>query len=346
MRILFFRSAFGTVLQRGGTALCVLVLRLPTGLQIMAELKDETNVEQGTINPDVEHLLLIGEPLEIYDAFGYSELNRYLEEVAQVSAGFSDEVKRAILERRDAHKPRLILTNDATFQFVDRWDVYDESETPPGSFALLQLRGVMRSQSGLSTPGVDRLVQDLRAAYNNKNVEAVVIETNSGGGESLAGTILKSGIQERNKPVIGFAHLAASAAMRALSGADEIIASGEGSEFGSIGTMFTLDAKFLNKYRARFADFYGATAPKKNSDFRSAIAGDFSTIQQRADEKTAAFQNEIRRERPLKGSEKMIAETLDGSMFAAMESKRRGLIDGIGTMQYAIKRARALKTKY
>lgn len=313
----------------------------------MSEIKDELNAEQISTNPDIERFLLTGEPLEIYDAFGFSELNKYLEEVAHISAGFKSEVKQAILERRDAQKPRLILTpGDATFQFVDKWDVYSEADTPPGSFALLQLRGVMRSQSGLSTPGVDRLVQDLRAAYNNRNIDGVIIETNSGGGESLAGTILKSGIQERNKPVIGFAHLAASAAMRSLSGADEIIASGDGSEFGSIGTMFTIDAKVLNKYRARFADFYGATAPNKNSDFRGAISGDFNAIQRRVDEKTLAFQNEIRRDRPLRGSEKTITETLDGSMFAALESKKRGLIDGIGTMQYAVKRVRALKSKY
>ena len=158
--------------------------------------------------------------------------------------------------------------------------------------------------------------------------------------------MLKSAIQERNKPVIGFGHLVASAAYRALSGTDEIIASGNGAEFGSIGTMVTIDQKILNKYRQRFADFYGAGAPGKNQDFRAAIAGDFSGIQRRVDELTAAFQAEIAKERALQGGKETVKETLNGSVFSANDAKRRGLVDMVGNMQTAVKRVKALRGKY
>jgi len=309
-------------------------------------MEETTKIEAGQ-NRDIESFLANAGALEIDFDFGLNEYFRYLEDLRLLSLGlpFSDI---GISERRHSALPKLITPSESAngFRFVDSWDVYDPSVTPVGSIALLKLNGVMRAQSGISSPGVDRMVNDLRAAYANQNVSGVIIETNSGGGESMAGNILQSAIQERNKPVVGFGHLVASAAYRALSAADEIIASGPGAEFGSIGTMITMDAKTLNKYRERFSDFYGSGAPGKNQDFRQAIAGDYSGIQKRVDGLTASFQNNIRSLRPLRGSESRISETLNGSVYDAMDSKSRGLVDMIGTMQTAVKRINALKGKY
>lgn len=306
--------------------------------------------EQGSppYNSDIEAFLLNAGSLEIDVQFGLTEYFRYLEDLRLIGLGFKFK-DLGISERRHSAMPRLV-TGDGpggTFRFVDNWNLRDEKfETPPGSIAVLKLQGVMRSQSGLSSPGVDRMISDLRTAYGNDNIIGVVIESNSGGGESLAGTMLKSAIQERNKPIVGFGHLVASAAYRALSGADEILASGNAAEFGSIGTMVTLDSKTLAKYRERYADFYGANAPGKNQDFRAAIAGDYSGIQRRVDDLTDAFQSEIKRDRQLQGGAAMVRETLNGSVFNAIESKKRGLVDMVGTMQTAVKRIKALRGKY
>ena len=299
-------------------------------------------------NRDVEAFLVNVGSLEIDKLFGLNEYFRYLEDVQLRVMGFSFE-ELGIAERRHSCNPKMLVPAEGpagTFRFVDRWNVYDTNETQPGSIALLKLQGVMRAQSGLSSPGVDRMVSDLRAAYANQNVDGIIIETNSGGGESMAGTMLKSAILERNKPVVGFAHLAASAAYRALSGADEILGSGPSSEFGSIGTMVTLDAKMLSKYKERFMDFYGKDAPEKNGDFRAVILDDFSKIQNRVDTLTEAFQAEIKRDRNLQGDAATIKETLNGSVWNAIDSKKRGLVDMIGTMQTAVKRVKALRGKY
>lgn len=304
--------------------------------------------QQGHENRDIELFLSGNQNLEIDLQFGISELNRYLEDLQMLQLGvpFSE---LGIYARRQSKQPRVMCldaANDGTYSFASWRDLYSKKEIPQNSIALLQLSGVMRSQSGMSSPGIDSFVEDLMNAYNHPNVMGVIIETNSGGGESLAGNMLNSAIQDRNKPVVGFGHLVASAAYRALSGADEIIASSEASEFGSIGTMISLDNKILNKYRSRFADFYGGSAPGKNSDFRAAISGDFSGIQKRVDELTLSFQNQIKASRQLRGSESTINETVNGSMFNAIESKKRGLVDMVGTMQTAVKRVKALRGKY
>lgn len=299
-------------------------------------------------NADIERFLISAGSLEMDFHFGLNELNKYLEDLRLLSLGVAFS-ELGIAQRRHESKPGLILPLDdaGTYRFVSRYNLNNpENPIPANSIALLKLSGVMRSESGISTPGISGMISDLREAYANDAIKGVIIETNSGGGESIAGTMLKSAIEERNKPVIGFGHVVASAAYRALSGADEIIGSSQSAEFGSIGTMISVDGSILNEYRQRYADFYGQGAPKKNAEHRAALMGDFSEIQKRVDDLTESFQNEIRNSRNLQGSAAKIAETLNGSMFDAVEAKKRGLVDMIGNMQTAVRRVYALEDKY
>jgi ClpP class serine protease len=110
--------------------------------------------------------------------------------------------------------------------------------------------------------------------------------------------------------------------------------------------MVQLDMRALAEYRERISEFYGADAPNKNGELRRALAGDYSGIQQRVNELTAQFHNEIKRDRPLRGDAEKIKDTLSGKMFDASEGKRRGLVDAIGTLPFAVKRVFSLKSKY
>lgn len=304
------------------------------------------NIAEGVapLNRDIENFLLTSEFLELDFDYGFQQLNIYLQDLMFLRSGgkFKD---LGIAERRHSLAPRLIVPSDASFTIVDKWDLMGNN-TPPGSIALLKLSGVMRSQSAMSSPGVDRLASDLRTAYNNQNVKGIVLETISGGGETMAGNMLKSALTERNKPVVGFGHLGASAAFRALSGTDEIIAAGDGAEFGSIGTMISLDNKMMAKLSTRFTEIYGSDTPNKNGEFRKALAGDFSGLQDRVNQLTKSFHDEIKRDRPLQGDASRIKDTLSGAMFSAKEAKSRGLVDAIGNLNFAVRRVNALQSKY
>lgn len=297
-------------------------------------------------NADIEAFLLNAGTLEIDARHGLSELARYFQELQARAAGVAYS-ELGISTRRDSSRPQILELTDTpgTYTFASAYDLRNtEQKVKPGSIALLKLSGVMRSESGISTRGMDALSEDLRLAYANPNISGVIIETNSPGGESLAGTLLRSTITERNKPVVGFGHLVASAAYRALSAADEIILSGAGAEAGSIGTMVALDAQLIQNLRNRSINLYGSTAPNKNSAGRGIMAGDFLPLQKQVDASTLNFQNEVRDSRPLSGSAETIAETLDGSMWLAEEAKNRGLVDLVGNMQLAIRRVQLLST--
>lgn len=306
------------------------------------------NRQTSPLNLDIEQFLMSSQLLELDFEFGLQQMNMYLQDLMMVKSGGKKLVVENIRARAAAAMPRLIVPNESSaagFTLVDKWDMMD-GNVPAGSIALLKLSGVMRTQSGFSSPGVDRLATDLRSAYNNTNIRGVVLETLSGGGESMAGNVLKSALSERNKPVVGWGHLVASAAFRALTGTDEIILSSASAEAGSIGTMISMDTKELNKFRERFTEFYGSDAPNKNGEFRKAMAGDFSAIQERVDTLTREFHNEIKKDRPLQGDAAKIKETLSGAMFNATEAKRRGLVDAIGNLNFAVRRVSALKSRY
>lgn len=292
-------------------------------------------------NRDIEHFMLGTGAVAIEQGFAMSELHAYLQDLALLQHGVP-YTELGIWQRRAAYAPAYLSLEG----FATATELQEKSPIQAGSIALLKLGGVMRADGGISNPGIGQLASDLRAAYENKAVAGVIIETNSGGGEVLAATILNSALSERNKPVVGFAHMAASAAYWALANMDEVIASGNNSEFGSIGAMVTIDKKSMEEYRARFSEFYGATAPNKNAHSRAALEGDFSLFQTRADEMTASFQEAIANIRPLRGSQATIKETLSGKMFQATEAKKNGLIDSIGNLQYAVARVKSLKTKY
>lgn len=296
-------------------------------------------------NRDIENFILTAEFMEMDFDYGMQQFNSYLQDLLFLSAGgkYKD---LGISERRKESAPRLISFNEGAYGTVTNWDLYD-GNTPKGSIALLKLSGVMRTQGGISSPGMDRLVSELRSAYTNDNISGIIIDTYSGGGESSAGNLVKAAIMERNKPVVGLATMAASAAYRALSGADEIIAMGDQAEFGSIGTMITLDKKAIDKFRERFMDIYGEDAPNKNGEHRAAIGGDYSKLQKRVSDLTRSFHEEIKRDRPLRGGDDMIKDTLSGSMFPAKVAQKRGLVDAVGNLPYAIKRVVSLnKAKY
>ena len=294
------------------------------------------------LNRNIELFLTSNSSLEIDEQFGRNALSNYLSELALISAGVPF-AELGFSERRASLLPTIIPFSASLGQIVTAQNL--DKSVQPGSIAVLKLSGVMRSQDGISSYGADTLVSWLRSAYNNPNIEGIIIETESGGGEAFSGTKIDNAISERNKPVVGFAHMAASAAYRALSAADEIIAAGPGAQFGSIGAMYQIDRAVMAEIKSRYDLVIGKDAPQKNAEMRMATEGDYSGYQKSADQYTAEFHQQVIKARSLQGRAD-IKETLSGAMFGAMDAKKRGLIDMVGNMQTAMKRVRALKSKF
>ena len=110
--------------------------------------------------------------------------------------------------------------------------------------------------------------------------------------------------------------------------------------------MVQVSLEFLEYYKTNFVAFYGKNAPLKNNEIREAVKGNYEPLQEVADKSTDQFHAMIGAARPLTGAEQYRSVTLSGKMFDAAEAKRRGLVDGIGNLSYAKKRAMMWASKY
>lgn len=295
------------------------------------------HTEEARRNRDIESFIASGR-FEIDEAWGLEQLAEYSNEIALLQAGaqYSD---LGIGRRRASSIPGIITYKNGLPTMVSDPDLLANSQyTPPGSIAHLKLQGVMRSQDGASSRGITSLLADFHAAYQNDNIDGILLEVNTGGGESLAGTILQATIAESPKAVVAWAHFMASAGVRATAPADEIIASTPGSEIGSIGTFITLSKMFASWYNSYYEDMYASKSTNKNRDFREYMKGNKEPMQKAIDTHNEYFLDEMKRYRPLKRD---VEHTLSGAMFYAAEAKSRGLVDGIGSLTYAVSRLQA-----
>lgn len=268
---------------------------------------------------------------------GFAYLNRYLLDLTLIASGARlSEINLA--ERRKEHSPFLLAKSQRIY---DLESIYNPDFTPEGSVAVLRVVGFMQAESsGGSSPvrGMRSFAEDLYAAYANPNIKGVIVEVNSGGGELMAMEVATSAIEARNKPVLSHVYLAASAAYGLAASTDEVIALSSMTRVGSIGAVVSLNRRALQQYAEEWVDLYGATAPKKNAEFRAALQGDLGPLQKVVDDATERFQRKVAKLRGLDLNDERDADTLSGDMFTAYAARRRRLVDGVGGLDYVLKR--------
>lgn len=207
------------------------------------------------------------------------------------------------------------------------------------TFAHVRLTGLMRSRSSVY------VADALSDAMADTSVAGILLEVNTGGGEVTAAQMIRNVIRGRNKPVVVYAHLAASGGMLATMDADEIVAAGRTARVGSIGTMMSLP-KYIRKFYGDYIeDVYADTSPDKNANFREWLTtGSTEAFKAELNKLDAIFMEEMSAARPITKS--MAASTLAGGVWLAEEATERGLVDSIGTLQYSINRLAEAANNY
>lgn len=292
---------------------------------------------QTATNRNIDEFILSGH-FEIEEEWGFNQLIEYLNELALLRAG-APYSELGIGRRREASRPSLIVMGaDGPRMVRDHVKLSKHEETPPGSIAHLHLNGVMRSEDGASSVGVQSLIDAFHDSYANPNIEGILLEAATGGGESMAGSKIQAVIAESPKAVVVYAHMLASAGIRATVPADEIIGSSNAAQFGSIGSYITFSKDFARLYNQWYEDMYADKSVNKNADFREFLKGNLQPLKDNLNRSNQHFLNEVQQYRQLKGD---IDHTLSGAMFDAKAARSRGLIDGIGSFTYAVSRLQA-----
>lgn len=211
---------------------------------------------------------------------------------------------------------------------------------------VLPVNGPLMKYTECGVPGTSNMLVSLNEALADPNVEAIVLQIDSPGGTVDGTKVFADAIKASTKPVVAFVDgLMASAAMWIGSSASEIVASTNHDIVGSIGTMMQW-MDFTEAYKAKGIKIHSATATEssdKNKMFSDATAtGNYTElITTMLDPVNNDFLGAMKNNRA--GKIDLSKENvLTGKIYMAKEAIKYGLVDKIGTLDMAIKRAKTL----
>lgn len=222
------------------------------------------------------------------------------------------------------------------------------ADAPKDSTAIIPIHGTLLKYGTYCSYGTTELADIIRQAADSQNISSVLLDIDSGGGSVDAIAPLVAAVQyaqSRGKSVVAHCDLCASAAYYIASYCDEIIASNQiSSEFGSIGVMMSFPdyAKYYEREGVTVHTIYSNLSDYKNAPFEMAKAGKYEMIkEEELDPLARDFQESVKANR----GNKLKLDTaglLRGRMFYAKDAINVGLADSIGTLEFAIQRAREI----
>lgn len=192
-----------------------------------------------------------------------------------------------------------------------------------------------------------RVVEDLDKLANDKDVKAVVLRINSGGGSAYASEQMWRAVQllKKKKPVVvSMGGMAASGGYYMSCGANYIVAEPT-TLTGSIG-IFGLIPDFSGLVKDKLGLRFDVVKTNKASDFgtlsRPFDAAESAALQSHVNRGYALFLKRVADGRTAAGH-KMTPETVDhiaqGRVWTGNQALKNGLVDKIGTLNDAILKA-------
>ena len=157
----------------------------------------------------------------------------------------------------------------------------------------------------------------------------------SPGGQVTGTDLLADAIKNSTTPIVAYIEgMAASAAYWIISGASKIIASSDLDRIGSIGTMLMVEdlQPSMEALGVKFHEVYATLSVDKNKDINEVLDGNYEPYQKNVlDVINSKFLTSVKTNRPAVDD-----STLTGKIYFAPQAIALGLIDEIGSLDYAI----------
>ena len=243
------------------------------------------------------------------------------------------------------HKNKSYVINMKNIT-AGRWTSLSDPEIPEGSTAVIPIRTeIMKYNAACGgARGTLSIEQDIKAADQNPNISGMVLVIDSPGGEVTHTDILANTIANSKTPVVAFVEgMAASAAYWLASAADIIIASSEMDRVGSIGTMvyFADMTPYWEAQGVKFHEFYATKSTEKNKEFQEIQDGKYDNYRINVlDRLNERFHDFVKSNRP-----NLDEKVLKGASYFAVDGMKLGLVDEIGSFDYAVSVAGNMQSK-
>lgn len=215
------------------------------------------------------------------------------------------------------------------------------SEAPTGSIGVVPIIGEFMKYGTDCTYGANEIVPAIYMAGDLKNINALVLEMDSGGGAENAVPPFIDAIkyvQSKGKPVVLHGDMVASAGYYIGSFCDYLMADNPiSSAFGSIGVLISF-MDYREKWKKegiKLRQIYAPQSTLKNHEYREMMDNDNEhPLLDRLAPAAARFIDTIKANRA--GKIKDNSDAYKGKMFEGADIIKDGLADGFGTLQDAI----------
>jgi len=248
-------------------------------------------------------------------------------------------------EERKKSQPRYATFKNGVYQVSDYGLSKKPEDAPENSIMVMNINGPITKYDQFCGPsGMLTKSELLKRADNTKNITGILLVIESGGGNGYASRLMNETINGLSKPVVAFNDdLAASAAYQISSATDLIISNSNIAEVGSIGTFITI-VDFEEHWKQqgiKILEIYAKASKDKNKEYYDALKGNTEGIRAFADRFNEEFLKSVENNRKnnLKSGRDVWGT---GKLFFAEKAIEIGLIDEIGSFEYAVQRTMEL----
>lgn len=266
-----------------------------------------------------------------------------------------DVILPRLITGKEPLPSHLLLTEErqrlaAKSNFMDEenhdyylWDLKYYRKQGGGDVAVIPISGTM-SRNGFCGYGNEYITKLIEVADKDTNTKAVVLKINTPGGTVDSTEMLADAVKNFSKPILAWTPFCASAGYFVASQCDEIfLEDSVTSDVGSIGVLMVYvdQSKFLEK------EGFDVTIFRANGSEDKAL---LNGIEPLTDELKAELQADLNACRKAflgyvkrgRAGKIQSDEVFSGKMYKKKEALKLGLVDQIGTLSEAVKRARKL----
>ena len=263
---------------------------------------------------------------------------------------YVDQVRDELRKRMNDKEVTFVSPEVVAAQAEDTGDDDNQVAVYYASGNIVDVAGSGALMGGGDEIIGSRVVEDLDKLANDKDVKAVVLRINSGGGSAYASEQMWRAVQllKKKKPVVvSMGGMAASGGYYMSCGANYIVAEPT-TLTGSIG-IFGLIPDFSGLVKDKLGLRFDVVKTNKASDFgtlsRPFDAAESAALQAHVNRGYALFLKRVADGRTAAGH-KMTPESVDhiaqGRVWTGNQALKNGLVDKIGTLNDAILKAEQL----
>lgn len=263
---------------------------------------------------------------------------------------YVDQVRDELRKRMNDKEVTFVSPEVVAAQAEDTGDDDNQVAVYYASGNIVDVAGSGALMGGGDEIIGSRVVEDLDKLANDKDVKAVVLRINSGGGSAYASEQMWRAVQllKKKKPVVvSMGGMAASGGYYMSCGANYIVAEPT-TLTGSIG-IFGLIPDFSGLVKDKLGLRFDVVKTNKASDFgtlsRPFDAAESAALQAHVNRGYALFLKRVSDGRTAAGR-KMTPEAVDhiaqGRVWTGNQALKNGLVDKIGTLNDAILKAEQL----